>query len=112
MNGTPSVAAQIIVTIIPIVGIVMGAVVIFFYLLWAHKEKMTLIAKGGYQPRIFDLYVFSLLAGMLLLSVGLILSVFIAAMDGMSYSLLGGLIPLSLGVSFIIFYGLGKYGKR
>jgi hypothetical protein len=112
MNGLPSVAAQIIITIIPIVGIVMGAVVIFFSLLWTHREKMTLIEKGNYQPRKIDLYVFSLLAGLLLLAVGLVLSVFFVAMEGMSYSLLGGLIPLTLGVSFIIFYGMGKYGKR
>jgi hypothetical protein len=111
MNGAPSFAAQVIVTIIPIVGIVMGAVVIFFYLLWTHKERMTLIEKGLYQPRKIDLYAFCLLAGLLLLAVGLVLSVLFVAIDGLGYSLLGGLIPLSLGVSFIVFYGLGKYGK-
>ena len=32
-------AAQVIVTVIPIVGIAMGSTVIFFYLLWNHRQK-------------------------------------------------------------------------
>ena len=36
-------AAQVIVAIIPIVGIVMASVVAFFYLLWGHREKVRLI---------------------------------------------------------------------
>ena len=33
-------AAQVIIAIIPIVGIVMGSVVIFFYLLWHHPYSI------------------------------------------------------------------------
>ena len=31
-------ATQVIIAIIPIVGIVIGGVVVFFYLLWRHRE--------------------------------------------------------------------------
>ena len=34
------VAVQIIIAVIPIVGIVMGSVLIFFYFLWRHRQIM------------------------------------------------------------------------
>ncbi|HUX50016.1 MAG TPA: DUF6249 domain-containing protein [Spirochaetia bacterium] len=104
MNSVPSAAAQIMVTVIPIVGIVMGCVVVFFYLLWRHKQRMLMIEKGmsPYQP--FDISTFSLLAGLLNLIVGAVLSIFFLLKSGASYSLLGGLIPFSIGLSLIIFY--------
>ena len=34
------VAVQIIIAVIPIVGIVMGSVLVFFYFLWRHKQIM------------------------------------------------------------------------
>ncbi|GHV42811.1 hypothetical protein AGMMS49546_22680 [Spirochaetia bacterium] len=63
-------AAQVIISIIPIVGIVMGSVVIFFYLLWNHRRKTLLIKAGQYARDEFDLLSFSLLAGLLLSCVG------------------------------------------
>jgi hypothetical protein len=102
----PSVAAQVIVAVIPIVGIVMGAVVVFFYLLWNHKEKMLLIDRGSFKPLAIELDTFCLLAGLLLGGVGAVLSILFIAQDGTSYSLLGGLIPLALGVGLLVFYGI------
>ncbi|HET7839667.1 MAG TPA: hypothetical protein VFL04_07900 [Rectinemataceae bacterium] len=108
----PSVAAQVIISIIPIVGIVMGSVVVFFHLLWSHKEKLALIAKGLYeQPRI-DIDTFSLLAGLLLSCVGAVLSAIFVAMDGFSYPLLGGAIPLAVGVGFLAFFALRRDRTR
>lgn len=112
MESVPSTAAQIIVTIIPIVGIVMGSAVIFFYLLWDHKQKMLLIEKGLYQKSGFDLLSFSLLAGILLTAVGSVLTAFFALIEGMSYSLLAGVIPLVIGVCFLIFFGIKKRMDR
>jgi len=37
------VAVQIIIAVIPIVGIVMGSVLIFFYFLWRHRPILFLI---------------------------------------------------------------------
>jgi hypothetical protein len=110
MNTTPSVAAQVIVTVIPIVGIVAGAVVVFFYLYWNHSMKMMMIEKGLFQKqqKSYDIMTFSLLAGLLLACIGLGLFLFFYLMEGMSYSVLGGLIPLSIGLSFIIFFILKK----
>ena len=41
--NTASAAAQILIALIPIVGIVMGSAVVFFYLLWNHRRKTLLI---------------------------------------------------------------------
>jgi hypothetical protein len=101
-------AAQIIVSIIPIVGIVMGAVVAFFYLLWSHREKVRLIERGLYQPKKVDLDLFCLLAGLLLASVGLVLTVLFLVLEGASYALLGGLLPFAAGLSFLAFFVLRR----
>jgi hypothetical protein len=104
-------AAMVIVAIIPIVGIVMGSVVIFFYLLWDHRRKSLLIKMEQYAPAKFDLLSFSLLAGLLLASVGLALTVFLALTQGAGYGLLGGIIPLSMGTGLLIYYGITRGEK-
>jgi hypothetical protein len=101
-------AAQILVSIIPIVGIVMGAVVAFFYLLWSHREKVRLIERGLYVPRKLDLETFCLLSGLLLVSIGAVLTVLLIVIEGASYALLGGLIPLAVGISFLAFFSLRR----
>jgi len=104
-------AAQVIISVIPIVGIVMGSVVIFFYLLWNHKRRTLLIKAGQYQRPDFDLLSFSLLAGLLLGAVGLALTVFLAIAMGVNFGLLGGIIPLAVGVGLLVYYGI-KRGDR
>jgi hypothetical protein len=101
---SPSTAAQVIVSVIPIVGIVMGCTVIFFYLLWNYRLKVHLIEKGLYSRVPFDMDMFSLLSGLVLFTLGLVLTVFFLIIDGFSYGVLSGLIPLSIGLSLLIFY--------
>ena len=60
----PSEAAQVIISIIPIVGIVMGCVVIFFYMFWNYKHKKLLIERNLYKKTEFDLDSFSLFSGL------------------------------------------------
>ena len=110
--GQSSSAAQIIISIIPIVGIVMGSLVAFFYLLWYHRRKVLLIKTGLYEKPDFDLLSFSLLAGLLLAAVGISLTVFLALIQGINYGLLGGIIPLSIGIGLLIFYGIRKKEKE
>ena len=109
MMSVPSVAAQVVVSVIPIVGIVMGCVVVFFYLLWSHKEKMLMIERGVYQPSKLEIETFSLLAGTLLSGVGAVLTALFIVKDGLQYSLFGGLIPLALGIGLLVFYGIRSH---
>jgi hypothetical protein len=111
MEQISSAAAQVIIAIIPIVGIVMGAVVVFFYLLWNHRRRTLLINAGQYNRPSFDLLSFSLLAGLLLSSVGLALTVFLALVVGRTYGLLGGIIPLSMGAGLLAYYGIKRGDK-
>jgi hypothetical protein len=103
-------AVQVIIALIPIVGVTMTTVVAFFYLLWHHRRRMLLIKTGQYHKSDFDLMSFSLLTGLLLVSVGITLTVFFAVVDA-GYGLLGGIIPLSIGTGFLVYYGI-KRGER
>ncbi|AEF85451.1 conserved hypothetical protein [Treponema primitia ZAS-2] len=105
-------AAEVIIAIIPIVGIVMGSVVVFFYLLWNHKRKTLLIKAGQYTRADFDLFAFSLLTGLLLVTVGISLTVFLAIAKGAGYGLLGGIIPLSIGIGLLIYHGIRRHDRK
>jgi hypothetical protein len=111
MEQISSSAAQVLIAVIPIVGIVMGSVVIFFYLLWNHRRRTLLINAGHYNRPDFDLLSFSLLAGLLLGSVGIALTVLLIIVEGAGYGLLGGIIPLSMGIGLLVYYGI-KHGDR
>lgn len=104
MNNMPSAAAQVIVTIIPIVGIVMGCVVVFFYLMWSFRAKRALIEKGLYKRIEFDIDTFSLFTGLLCLGIGMSMCLFFYLKQGVGYGLLSGLVPLSVGVSLVVFF--------
>ena len=99
-----SIAAQVIISIVPIVGITFGAVILFFYILWRHHEIKLQIKTGSFVPKSFNSAAFSLLTGLLLTGVGFTLSLVFAIIDGFSYSILGGLIPFVMGIGLLVFY--------
>jgi hypothetical protein len=99
-------------TVIPIVGIGMGGILVFFYLFWRHRQHMKMIENGMQPPQVFDLMSFSLVAGLVTSGVGLVLAVFFVLTDGSRYSLLGGLIPLAVGIGLVVFYMLRQNEPR
>ncbi|MFW5684907.1 MAG: hypothetical protein ACOC1I_08645, partial [Spirochaetota bacterium] len=84
MGAEPTTAAQVMITVIPMVGIVMGSVIIFFFLLWRHRQRMELIRQGKKPDDTLDVRSFSLLAGLIAAAVGFVLTVFILFKDGAS----------------------------
>ena len=104
MGTTASAAAQVLIALIPIVGIFMGSIVVFFYLLWGHRRKTLLIRQGIKPEFAFDLDAFSLLGGLLNLGIGLVLTIFFLLKEGWTYGVLGGLIPFSIGISLTVFF--------
>lgn len=108
VNETLGTAAQVILAVVPIVGIVMGGIVVFFYLLWRNSQISLLIKTEKYQPTRFNLKVFSLLTGFILTGVGIALSLVFFFVEGVSYALLGGLIPLAIGISLLLFCKIYK----
>ncbi len=112
MNSQPVPAAQIIISIIPIVAIVMVSVLIFFFLLWRHKQIICQIKGNTYAPHKFNLLSFCLLSGILLSVIGLILSLLFSIVEGLSLILLGGLIPLGCGISLLVFFIISNRIKK
>ena len=108
MDHLTSPAAQLIISLIPIVGIVMGAAVIFFYLYWYHNRRILMIKAGFTKRPEFDLLTFCLLAGLLLGTVGLALTIFLAFALGTNLGLLGGIIPLATGIGLLVYYGINR----
>ena len=110
--SSPSTAAQVIISIIPIVGIVMGGIVIFFFLLWNNKQRLLIIEKGFYKKTNFDLETFSLFSGLILTAIGISLIIFFIIKDGFTYGVLSGLIPFSIGVSLLIYFKIKSANKN
>ena len=102
------VAVQIIIAVIPIVGIVMGSVLVFFYFLWRHKQIMLQIKTNTYIRPIVNIRLFCLLLGIMLTVIGCVLFGLFYFIAGIGYILLGGLIPLALGVSLTLFYAITR----
>ena len=67
------VAVQIIIAVIPIVGIVMGSVLVFFYFLWRHKQIMLQIKTNTYIQPAVNIRLFCLLLGIMLTVIGSVL---------------------------------------
>ncbi|HMV78654.1 MAG TPA: hypothetical protein PKA14_12040, partial [Leptospiraceae bacterium] len=84
---------KIVLFLVPIFGIVFGSALLFFLLLFWHKQRMELIRTGQYKPWQLDLRVFSFFLGLLLAFVGAGLSLVFIIVLGKSLAMLGGLIP-------------------
>ena len=104
MSNVPSMAAQVIIAVIPIVGIVMGSVVLFLWIIFNYKTKKVLMEKGRYKPVVFDIEMFSLFSGLLLLPIGLSLMLFFLLKHGLVSGVLSGLIPCSVGLGLMLFF--------
>ena len=102
-------AAQVIISVVPLLGVILGATLLFFFFLWNYKLKKELIRAGQYQYQsLKTVRMFTLLIGIISFAVGLPMTVLFAAVEGISYSLLGGLIPSFVGIGLIVFYVVSK----
>ena len=102
-------AAQIMLSLVPMLGIVFGATLVFFFLFWNYRLKRELIRTNQYtHTTVRTLRMFSLLIGLLSIAVGLPLTFLFLAVEGISYALLGGLIPMFTGIGLLVFYGASR----
>ena len=63
--------AEVIISIVPIVGITFAAIIAFFALLWKHRENKLKIINETFKETVFNLAIFSLFAGLCLLQLWL-----------------------------------------
>lgn len=99
--------SKIIIAFIPIVGIIVGGVVMIRFFQWYFEYKKFLIESGNYKPlEIKNFRIFILLLGILSISAGIPLTIIFIVVYGLSFASLGGLIPFFIGIGLIIFYVL------
>jgi len=102
-------AAQIILSIVPLLGVVLGVTMLFFFLLWRYKITKELIKSGHYTRTTFrNFRGFSLLLGCISAAAGLPMTILFYALEGTSYLLLGGVLPLAAGIGLVVFVFLSK----
>lgn len=103
---------EVLLSIVPLMGVLTGSVLLFFFLLWRYRLQKELILSGKYVPSFWkNLRIFSLLIGSLSAAIGLPMSVLFFLIDGLAYSAFGGLIPLFAGIGFILFFLLSRHDQ-
>ncbi len=105
-------AAQVIMSLFPIIGVVMATFLLFFYILWHHKQTVMLIRQGGYAPSKLDFLNICLLSGILLSVLGIALTVFFIIIKRRDHTLLIGLLPFSIGLSLLIYYKIASKNRE
>ncbi len=102
-------ASRIILSLIPVLGIIFGSVLLFFFFLWHYRLRRELIRAGLYKPSTFrNFRVFCLLLGNLALFVGIPMTLLFYALQGLTYAMLGGVIPVGAGIGLLVFYALAS----
>lgn len=97
-------AAKVIISTIPIIGILIGGFVLAYFIYWNYRQKLLMIEKGMYREKKFDFAFYSFFAGLVSTGTGIALTLFFIFSSGFQINLLAGLIPLSVGISLILFY--------
>jgi len=94
--------AQILISVLPMVTIIVLGIVAIFYFKWEHQKRMLIIEKGGTPPpKKFNEKL--LLIGLLSLFIGIGLTIFFMLQTGVSNALLGGIVPLAAGLGIITY---------
>ena len=102
-------ASDILLSLVPLLGVVFGATLLFFFLLWQYRLRKELIRVGRTAPEFMvNIRLISLLVGLLGVFAGVPLTALFYAIDGLSYALLGGVLPLFAGVGLLLFYAMTR----
>ena len=102
--------AQILISVLPMVAIIVLGIVAFFYMKWEHQKRMLIIEKGGTPPpKRFNEKL--LLIGLLSLFIGIGLTIFFILQIGVSNALLGGIVPLAAGLGIFTYFMILRVRK-
>ncbi len=94
--------AQVLISTLPLIAIIVFGILTFFYLKWEHQKRMLIIEKRGeLPPATFNEKL--LLIGLLSLFIGIGLTVFFIFQTGLSNALLGGIVPLTAGMGMLTY---------
>jgi len=95
---------EIIIALIPIIGIIGGCFIFFSIFLFYYKQRVLIIKSGNYKPFKPNWNLILLLAGMMNIAFGIAITIVFIINKAYGYELLGGLIPLLVGVAIIFTY--------
>lgn len=102
--------AQVLISVLPLVTIVVLGILGFFYMKWDHQKRMLIIEKGGTPPpKKFNEKL--LLMGFLSLFIGIGLTIFFILQIGLNNALLGGIIPLAAGLGILTYLVVIRFRK-
>lgn len=105
----PDPAAQVVLSLVPIIGILAGAVVLIIFIRYFFEMRRQMIQSGRMPgSSIRYLRSIALLGGILSTAAGLPLTLLFLAIEGVAYPLLGGLIPLFAGIGLLVFFVLSR----
>ncbi len=100
---------EILLSILPLIGIVFGCTLLFFFMLWRYKQNKELIKNNKYQITSYqNLRTWCLLMGCLSSLIGFPMTILFLIMALGQFIVLGGLIPFFAGVGFLLFYFLTR----
>jgi hypothetical protein len=106
-------ASEVILSLVPLTGVVFGCVLLFFFFLWQYRLRRELIRSGQYRPMFMaNIRTLTLLIGIMGAASGLPMTILFLSIEGVSYALLGGLLPLCAGIGFLVFYALTIHSER
>jgi len=102
-------AAEVILSIVPLVAIVFGTALLFFFLFYNYKlRKERIRMQIPTVSTMAHLRFISLLTGCVAFTAGIPLTLYFVFTDPRHPGILGGLIPLTAGLGLVAFYYLSK----
>ncbi len=105
--GNLSLVAQILLASLPLAALVLVGVLVFFWMLWDHKRRLMIIARGGTPPpRLRPERL--MLTGFILLFVGGALILFFRATQGTGQPMLIGVVPAAAGAAIVVYQRLAR----
>ncbi len=110
-----STSAQIIMSVVPILGVICSCVVLVVFIRWYFRFQTHLLKEGQYKGSVhvdeLNAHSLLLLLGIVSSFLGLPIGILFYMVNGVSYSVLNGIIPFFSGLGMITYYILRSLAK-
>lgn len=99
-----SLTSQVLISLVPIIGVLLGTFLFFSLFYFYHKQKVLLIEKGLFKPIRINWSLALVLTGMALMMTGVSITTVFLINKKTGLELLGGLVPLGVGIALFSSY--------
>jgi hypothetical protein len=97
-------ASQIILSLVPLIGVLFGTFLFFSLFYFYHKQKMLMIEQKLYKPIRLNWSLIMVLAGFIIFLAGVAITLVFILNRDFGHELLGGLIPFAVGLAILLTY--------